>query len=54
MTSINGTSVQNEIESLKTQFNDLCSKNKVPPEALVLMKSMFTILELIVSIFMEK
>ncbi len=54
MASIKETSVRNEIESLKTQFNDLCSKNKVPPETLVLMKSMFTIIEFIVSIFMEK
>ena len=48
------TSVRNEVTHLKSNFDELCSKGKVTDEVKVLINSMFVIIELILSIFLEK
>lgn len=54
MASIDKTSVRNEVARLKADFEQLCSNDKVSAEVKVLMGSMFMIIELILSIFLEK
>lgn len=54
MANINKTSVRNEISRLKTDFDLLCSEGKVTSETKVLMSSMLMIIELMLSIFLEK
>ena len=54
MASINKTSVRNEISRLKADFDLLCSEGKVTSETQVLMSSMLMIIELMLSIFLEK
>jgi len=48
------TSVRNEIERLKQQFEHLNSAGKVSPEVQVVMSSLLVVVELILSIFLEK
>ncbi len=52
--SINKTSVRNEISQLKADFDRLCSEGKVTSETKALMSSMLMIIELMLSIFLEK
>lgn len=54
MSSIDKTSVREEIAKLKTEFSEQRASGKVSSESLVLMQSMFMIIELILSIFLEK
>ncbi len=54
MASINKTSVRNEISRLKADFDLLCSEGKVTSETKALMSSMLMIIELMLSIFLEK
>ena len=54
MATMNKTSVREEIERLKQEFEQLNSEGKVPSETLILMKSLFVVVELILSIFLEK
>lgn len=54
MARIDKTSVREEIERLKSQFNDLTAAGKVSPEVQVVMNSMLVVVELILSIFLEK
>jgi len=54
MGSINKTSVREEVDRLKKEFGQLNLKRKIPKECLVLIKSMFVIIELIVAIFLER
>lgn len=54
MASIDKTSVRDEVSLLKADFNKLCSEGKVTYEIKVLMGSMFMIIELILSIFLER
>ena len=54
MASLDKTSVRTEVSRLKTDFENLCAKGKITSESKALMISMFMIVELILSIFLEK
>ncbi len=54
MATIDKTSVRTEIDRLKTEFEQLCSDGKVSPDTRVVVNSMLVIIELILSIFLEK
>ncbi len=54
MATMNKTSIREEIERLKQEFEQLCSAGKVSPEIRALMNSMLIIVELILAIFLEK
>ncbi|MFQ5589480.1 MAG: IS66 family transposase [Nitrospiria bacterium] len=54
MASIDKTSVRNEVGRLKSDFGRLCSEDRVSNEIKVLMDSMFMIVELMLSIFLER
>jgi len=48
------TSVRNEVNQLKDGFEQLRAKGKINDEVLMLMKSLFMIIDLILSIFLER
>jgi transposase len=52
--NIDKTSVRNEFDRLKADFETLSAAGKVSPELKMLMNSMFMMMELILSIFMER
>ncbi len=54
MATVNKTSVRDEVEHLKQEFEQLCSAGKVSPEVRVVMNSLLVVVELILSIFLEK
>jgi transposase len=54
MASLDKSSVRNEVSRLKADFEQLCSTGKITSESQVLMNSMFMIIELILSIFLER
>jgi len=54
MASLDKTSVRTEVSRLKTDFDQLCADGKITAESKALMLSMFLIVELILSIFLEK
>ena len=54
MASLDKTSVRTEVSRLKTDFENLCAEGKITSESKALMISMFMIVELIMSIFLEK
>jgi len=54
MASIDKTSVREEFDRLKTEFNQLNTDKKINKDVKILMKSMFLLFELILSIFLEK
>jgi len=54
MASIDKTSVRNEVARLQADFERLCANDKVSAEVKVLMGSLFMLMELILSIFLEK
>ena len=54
MASLDKTSVRTEVSQLKTDFERLCADGKITSESKTLMMSMFLIIELILSIFLEK
>jgi hypothetical protein len=54
MASLDKTSVRAEVSRLKTDFEQLCADGKITAESKALMMSMFRIVELILSIFLEK
>ena len=54
MASLDKTSVRTEVSRLKTDFEKLCAEGKITCESKALMISMFMIVELILSIFLEK
>ena len=54
MASINKSSVRNEVSRLRADFEFLCSEGKVTREIKVLMTSMLMIIELMLSIFLER
>lgn len=54
MASLDKTSVRSEVSRLKTDFEKLCAEGKMTIESKALMASMFMIIELILSIFLEK
>ena len=54
MANLDKTSVRTEVSRLKIDFEQLCTDGKVTAESKALMMSMFLIVELILSIFLEK
>jgi len=54
MASIDKTSVRNEVSRLKADFDALCSQGKVAGDVKFLMNSMLMILELMLTIFLER
>jgi transposase len=54
MASLDKTSVRTEVGQLKTDFEKLCAEGKITSESKALMLSMFMIIELILSIFLER
>jgi len=54
MASLDKTSVREEVGRLKADFEQLCREGKVASETMALFKSLFLIVELILSIFLER
>jgi hypothetical protein len=54
MANIDKKSVRNEVDQVKAEFEQLCDAGKVSSEIKVLMGSMLMIMELILSIFLER
>lgn len=54
MASLDKTSVRTEVSRLKADFEKLCADGKISAESKALMLSLFTIVELILSIFLER
>lgn len=54
MATIDKTSVRDEVNRLKSEFEQLCSEGKVSSEIRVLMSSLLVVVDLILSIFLEK
>lgn len=54
MANIDKKSVRNEVDKVKIEFESLCAAGKVSSEIRVLMSSMLMIMELILSIFLER
>jgi len=51
---IDKLSVRNEVSRIKSDFEELCANGKISSEIKFLMNSMFMIMELMLSIFLEK
>jgi transposase len=54
MATVNKTSVREEVDRLKLEFEQLCSAGKVSSEIRVVMNSLLVVVELILSVFLEK
>ncbi len=54
MATVDKTSIREEINRLKKQFDQLCSDDKVSPEIQVVMNSLLVVVNLILVIFLEK
>jgi len=54
MATIDKTSVREEVNRLKNEFEQLCSEGKVTSEIRILMHSLLVVVELILSVFLEK
>ena len=54
MSTVNKTSIREEIDRLKQEFEQLCSTGKVSSEIRILMNSLLVVVELILSVFLEK
>lgn len=54
MASLNKTSVREEVDRLKQEFDQLCSDGKVSPEIRAVMNSLLVVVDLILAIFLEK
>ena len=54
MANLDKSTVRNEVSRLKADFEQLCTDGKITSESKVLMNSMFMIIELILSIFLER
>ena len=54
MANLDKSTVRNEVCRLKDDFEKLCANGKITSESKVLMNSMFMIIELILSIFLER
>jgi transposase len=54
MAQIDKTTVRDEVSRIKADFEQLCSDGKITTEIKFLMNSMFMIMELMLSIFLEK
>lgn len=54
MASLNKDTVRNEVNRIKSDFDKLCGDGKISNEIKILMSSLLMIVELILSIFLEK
>ncbi len=54
MANLDKASVRDEVSRLKSDFDALCADGKASPEVKMLLKSLFMVVELILSIFMER
>ncbi|MBU0946421.1 MAG: hypothetical protein KKE53_18495, partial [Proteobacteria bacterium] len=54
MATVDKISVREEIDRLKQEFEQLCSSGKVSSEIRVVMNSLLVVVELILSVFLEK
>ena len=54
MAQVDKTSVRNEVNQIKVDFEKLCSEGKITSDVKFLMKSMLMIMELMLCIFLEK
>lgn len=54
MSFVNTNSVREEIERLKSDFNRLSADKKINSETMILFQSMFTLINLLIAIFLEK
>lgn len=54
MATVDKTSIREEIDRLKQEFDQLCSDGKVSSEIRVVMSSLLMVVELILSVFLEK
>ena len=54
MASVDKKYLRDEVDNAKADFDKLCESGKVSPEIKILFSSMFMIVNLILSIFMEK
>ena len=54
MASLDKICVRTEVSRLKADYEQLCADEKITAESKALMMSMFLIVELILSIFLEK
>jgi transposase len=54
MATMNKKSVREEVDRVKQEFEQLCTDGKVTPEVKVVMNSLLVVVELILSIFLEK
>jgi len=54
MATLNKTSVREEVDRLKQEFDELCSDGKVSPEIRAVMGSLLVVVDLIPAIFLEK
>lgn len=54
MATMDKTSIRDEVKRLKEEFDQLCLKGSVTPEVQVVMNSLLVVVELILSIFLEK
>ncbi len=54
MATVDKTSVREEVGRLKREFEQLCSDGNVSSEIKVVMNSLLVVVELILSVFLEK
>jgi transposase len=54
MGTVNKKSVREEVERIKTEFDRLCANKKMTPEVKILFHTIFTLMNLILSVFLEK
>ena len=54
MASLNKQSVRGEVDKVKAEFDQLSQAGKVTPEVQALMGTLLLVVELILSIFLEK
>jgi len=54
MANLDKNSVRNEVSRLKAGFEQLCTEGKITSESKVVMSSLFMIVELRLSIFLER
>ncbi len=54
MANLDKSTGRNEVSHLKADFEQLCAEGKINHEIKILMNSMFMIIELMISIFLER
>ena len=54
MAKVNSTSLRDEFDHIKKEFEKLSAQNKVSAESMALFRAMFVLFELVLAIFLEK